>query len=91
MIAAVAFFRHRRSAELAAPDNERLVQQAASFQVFEQPGDGTIGFAAMFAVVLFDLAMGVPLASGTGIELHETHASLHQPSGQQAVLAEGGR
>ena len=35
------------------------------------------------------LDVGVPLAAGAVIELHEPHAPLDQPPGQQAVAAEG--
>ena len=36
--AVVAALHHRRAAELAAPDHERVVQQAALLEVFDQRG-----------------------------------------------------
>ena len=56
VIAAVAFFAHRRAAEFAAPDDQRLVEQAALLEVLEQPGDRLVDLAAEPAVVLLDLA-----------------------------------
>jgi len=45
MVAAVGLFasfalHHRRAAELAAPDDERFVQKAALFQIFDERGTG---------------------------------------------------
>ena len=39
VVAAVALLAHRRAAELAAPDDQRLVEQAAALQVVQQAGD----------------------------------------------------
>ena len=36
---------HRRAAELAAPDDQRVVEQAARLQVVEQGGDRLVGVA----------------------------------------------
>ena len=45
MVAAVvaAALDHRRAAELAAPDHERVVQQAALLQIGDQGGAGLVG------------------------------------------------
>src|SRR5207249_4014898 len=85
VIAADAALAHRRAAELAAPDDQRAVQQAARLQVAEQPGDGPITLAAVAAVVALHVAVRIPLAARAAVELHETHAALHQPPRQQAV------
>ena len=87
VVAAVAAFAHRRAAELAAPDDERAVEHAALLQVFQQAGDRAIGFAAVARMVAFHVGMGVPFAAGAEVELHEPHAALDQPAGQQAVAA----
>ena len=63
MVAAIAFFRHRRAAELAAPDDQRFVQQPPRFEVLEEAGDGLIHRAAGFGVIALDVGVGVPLAS----------------------------
>ena len=47
VLAAVGPFGRRRAAELAAPDDERVVEQAAGFQVLEQAGDRLVGRRAV--------------------------------------------
>src|SRR3712207_8006198 len=42
VVAAVGALREGRAAELAAPDDERLVEQAAALEVLEQAGDRLI-------------------------------------------------
>ena len=46
--AVLAVFAHRRAAEFAAPDDERVVEQAALFEVDDQRRPGLIDFAADF-------------------------------------------
>ena len=84
-----AFLGHRRAAELAAPDDQRLVEQAAALQVLEQAGDRLVHRAAGLGVVRLDVAVGVPLAAGAAVELDEADAPLDQPAGQQAEPAGG--
>ena len=44
MVAAVvAALDHRRAAELAAPDDQRVVEQAALLEVLDQRGAGLVG------------------------------------------------
>ena len=38
-------FHHRRAAEFAAPDDQRVVEQAALFQILDQRGAGLVGLA----------------------------------------------
>ena len=48
MVAAVvAALDHRRAAELAAPDDERVVEQAALLQVLDERRAGLVGVAAV--------------------------------------------
>src|SRR5262249_21110147 len=75
----------RRAAELAAPDDQRRVEQAAPLQVGQQPGDGPVGLERLRAVVARQVAVGVPAA---GPQLHETDAALDHAAGQQAERAE---
>ena len=90
VVAAVAFLRHRRAAELAAPDDQGLVEQAAALQVLEQAGDRLVHRAAeSWRGCLSMSAVGVPLAAGAAVELDEPHAALDQAAGQQAVPADG--
>ena len=50
----------RRAAELAAPDHQRVVEQAALLQVGEQRGDGLVALAGQLAVVDLDVVVVVP-------------------------------
>ena len=81
----------RLAAELAAPDDQGLVEQAAPLQVLEQAGDRLVGAAGVVVVVLDEVAVGVPVAvvvGAAGVELDEPDAALDQPAGQQAAAAE---
>src|SRR5262249_12843457 len=75
VVAAGAAFAHRSAAEFAAPDYERAIQQTAALQVFEKAGDGLIAFFAVLTVVPFHIAVGVPLAARSHIELDKPHAA----------------
>ena len=46
MVATIASLRAGRAAELGGPDDERLVEQPALFQVLEEPRDRTIDLRA---------------------------------------------
>ena len=88
---ALGVFGGRLAAELAAPDHQRLVEQAAALQILEQAGDRLVGAAGVVGVVLVQVAVGVPVVvvvGAAGIELDEAHAALDQPPGQQAAAAE---
>ena len=89
-VRAVARLVHRRAPELAAPDDQRVVEQAALLQVGEQRVDRLVGLLAQARQLLDDVlaergAVRVPAAV---IELHEAHAALDQPPRQQAVVGE---
>ena len=82
----------RRAAELAHPDDQRRIEQAAGSQVFHQGGPGRVedvaqaldGVEVLLVRVPAD-AVVVHTAQG---DLDERHAALDQPAGQQAALAE---
>ena len=60
----VAVLVHRRPPELAAPDDERVVEQAALLEVAQQRGDRAIGLAAQARQLLDDvLAQRVAVVS----------------------------
>ena len=83
----------RLAAELAAPDDQRLVEQAALLQVLEQAGDRLVGVAGVLGVVGDHVGVGVPVVvvvGAAGVDLDEPHAALDQPPGQQALAAEVG-
>ena len=78
----------RRAAELAAPHDERFVEQAAGLQVVDQGRDRLVDLATLAGegvheVIVFARAVHVP----AGIEqLHEPHALFDEPPGQEAVV-----
>ena len=84
--AVVAALDHRRAAELAAPDDQRVVEQAALLQVLDQRRAGLVGVArSSFFRSADEVAVLVPRLVE---DLHEPHAPLDQPAGQQAVVGE---
>src|SRR5262245_42564387 len=70
VIAASSAFRHGHAAELAAPDDQRLLEKAAASQVVKQPGNGLVGPRAHPGVVGLDIVMGVPPRDVARIELN---------------------
>src|SRR5262245_14578662 len=55
VISAVTLFRDRRPPELAAPDDERLIQQSTLFQVTDQRGCGTVHIGAALAKTFLEV------------------------------------
>src|SRR5947207_7396543 len=81
----------RSTAELAAPDDQRVVEHAALLQVGEERSRRLIAVGAERAVALVVVLVRVPglLVARIGvIDLDETHAPLGQAAGEQAGLAE---
>ena len=88
---ALRVFRRRLAAELAAPDHERLVEQAAALEVLEQARDRLVGAARVELVVHLEVAVRVPrlvVVAAAGVDLHESHAALNQPPREQQLVAE---
>ena len=90
MVAAVVRLRQRalpvdRAAELAAPDHERAVEQAALLQIGQKRAGRLIGVLALRADVVGQVAMLVPAAVQ---DLHDAHAALDQPPRQQRACGE---
>ena len=86
-------FAGRRAAELAAPDQQRLVPQARALQIGDQRRDRLIGLAGVQAVVGDAVVVAVPgvfEVAAAGIELHEADARSQQPPRDQALAAEVG-
>ena len=86
MVAAVVSFRGRRAAELAAPEDQRVLEQAACLQVLEQARDRPIDFECVAGDALLEPTVLVPLVAVR--DLHEPHAALGEPAGHQALAAE---
>ena len=91
VVAALAPLGHRHPAELAAPDDQGVVEEPATLQVGQQAGDRLVGLAAHRRVVRLDVVVGVPAGHVARVELDEPDAALDQPPGQQAAGAELGR
>ena len=90
VIAAVAVLGARRAAELAAPEDERRVEQAALRQVGQQAGGGQIGLLAAGARLRGVVAVRVPRLAGHE-DLHEADAALDQAPGHEAASGVGAR
>ena len=90
MVAALAALRFGRAAELAAPEDQRRIEQAAPLQILEQRGDRLVGLRGHAEVVLLDVVVRVPLhvaRAAAGDQADEAHALLDQPPRQQAAPA----
>ncbi len=87
MVAAVvrvghAALRIDRSTELAAPDDQRIIQQAALFQVSDQCGSSLIGVAALAFDRIRQAAVVIPAHVK---QLHKPNITFSQSASQQAV------
>src|SRR5204863_3542931 len=85
MVAAVVVARQialavNSPSELAAPYDQRLVEQAALLEVADQAVARVIDVAALQRQVARDVAVLVPAAME---DLHEAHAALDQTPGQE--------
>ena len=81
----------RRAAELAAPDDERRVEQPALLQVRQQRADRLIDLAGRAAARRTTMSVPMPSAvrvPAAVIELDEAHAALDEPAREQAVVGE---
>ncbi len=75
-----------RSAELAHPDNQRVVEQAAIVEVLHQGGHRAVEDLAQVALAVDRAAVRVPVARVH--HLDETDAVLDQAAGAEALPAE---
>ena len=82
--------RHRRAAELAAPDHQRVFEQAALLEVGQQAGDRLVDGPGVVLVALLQVRVLVPavVAEVLAEQFDEPHAPLDQPPGDQALAAE---
>src|SRR5262249_55546955 len=93
VVPAVAPLGERGAAELAGPDDQGGVEQAAALEVGEQGADGLVDGAGGVLVPLLEGAGLVPAvgaADGGAGQLEEPHAPLDQAAGQQALAGEDG-
>ena len=86
------FCDERQPTELAAPDDQRLVEQAALLAGrSSRPAIGLSVSPAKPAMVGLDVHVAVPapfVFLAAGVDLHEAHAALHHAPGDQALLGE---
>src|SRR4051794_11622208 len=75
-----------RATELTAPDDERLIQQAALLQVLNESGGGLVGFFRALAELIGQAVVRVPAAMK---KLHETHAAFAQAASNQHIVGVG--
>ena len=74
---------HRRASKFAAPEHQRFVEHTSLFQVGQQRRDRTIDFLALARQLGGQVPMVIPIGV---IQLHDPHAALDEPAGQQAVV-----
>ena len=97
VVASVAALGEESAAEFASPDDERAVEQAAGFEVFDEARDGLVHLPSHVAMAFLDLSMLIPgvrgLAAaellGEAAQLDEAHAALDETARQQALHAVG--
>ena len=76
------------AAELGAADDQRVVEQAALFEVFDERGQRLVELPRQLAVVV-DVGVAVPVVVRADVEqLDDPHAPLDQPAGDQALGGE---
>src|SRR4026209_1655192 len=71
--------------EFTAPDDERVIEQAALLQVHDQCCAGPVGVLCLCANAFGEVAMMIPVAMA---ELDETHAAFGETAREQAVVRE---
>ena len=87
----IPLLRDREAAELPSPDNERLVEEPAPVEILQERRDRAVGLGGEAGMVAADVGMAVPallVLLTTGIDLHESHAALHEAPGGQALPGE---
>src|SRR5205823_5188828 len=60
VIAAIASLGSGRSAKLAAPEDDRFIEQAARLEIVQEAGDGAIAVAGELAMLAVVVAVRVP-------------------------------
>lgn len=77
---------HGGAAEFPAPDDERVIQEAALLEVLDEGGIGLIGGFALGGDATFDIGVVVP---GFVEELDEANAAFDEASGEEAIVRVG--
>ena len=88
MIAAggLAVFAHGCAPEFTAPDHQRVVKQAAGFQVFHQGRLPLVHVAADLLKIALQILTRPAVAVPVGVvKLHEPHAAFDEPAREKTV------
>ena len=83
-ITGCGLLRRRRPPELASPDHQCGIEQAALLQILEQAGDGFVGSLTRPSVVGSKIGVTVPRLL-LEKDLHEPDPPLGQPTGECPV------
>src|SRR6185436_17976839 len=75
----------RGPAELAAPDDQRVLEHPALLQVLEERAERLVELAAKAAMADFEVVVVVPRLAGARPDLDEAHALLDQPARNQEL------
>ncbi len=86
MVAAVLALCGRGAAELAGPEDERVLQEARALQIGEQAGDGQVHLARVLLVIGLEVRVLVPLVAVRALD--EAHAGFGEAAREQALPAE---
>src|SRR5262245_21322661 len=90
MAAPVIALRGGRAAEFRRPHDQRLVEQAARFQVSDQTGDGLVDIARQRLVSLH-IAVRVPILRRADVyQFNESHAAFYHSTGDYRLPSEAG-
>src|SRR4051812_26696829 len=82
-IAFCCFLRIRSPSEFAAPDHERIVEQAALLEIANQSGGSLINVGGELWEPRIESAVVIPIAV---VELNEAHIAFGQAPREQAVV-----
>src|SRR5579859_3436400 len=77
------------AAKFSAPDDQRVFQHAALFEVLEQRADGLIAFLRQPFMIDLEVVMVVPRLAGAVPDLHEANAALEQAAGNEHLAGLG--
>src|SRR5262249_42960809 len=85
VVAAIGSLGIGSTAELAAPDDQRFLEEPARLQVLQEARNRLVDAGRLVAQRVLEVAVVVPLARS---DLDKTDAGLDEPPRQQALLAE---
>ena len=94
VVASVAALRERRAPELAAEDDECLVEKSALLEIRDKPREAVVHLMRHRAVAFLQLAVLIPRvrrvaradAFVKATQLDEAHAALDEPPREEALL-----